>query len=113
MSLEYKVMSMRELKCYMWNLVEGKAMKMVLVGWKYWEMIYYLTSDCNRYLFQDNTGWDNRAPKPNSYIEIQKLHGGADLEYMRRLHLNAAVMRQYQWWLKLLFYFLYVGTKFF
>ena len=48
-SLEYKEMSWGGFKndLYMCNLVEGETTKMGLVGWKDWDMVCFLNSDCN------------------------------------------------------------------
>jgi hypothetical protein len=52
-----------------------------------------------------------RIPRPLSIANYNKFMGGANLANMRRLHCNSTIMCLNQWWLKLIFYLLDVGTS--
>ena len=97
------------------NSEEGKVIKMVLVSLKDRNMFHCLASDCKT----RETHTCFRITQ-RGIMEIQrsvlisycnKYIGGVDLADIWRLNCNSAAIRMNKWRLKMIFYFLNVGTK--
>ena len=83
--------------------------------WKDRDIVYCLSNESDTVSFDSCTRRTKDGlvtiRRPWSISNYNKYMGGVDLADMRRLHCNSTIMGQNQWWLKLFFYLLDVGTS--
>ena len=106
----------RHMANMLWYVTKGgKSGNAGIVCWKDKDIVYCLSNEittsgsdkCKR----RSQGGIIKIDRSKMITNYNKYMGGVDLADMRRLPCSSSIMGHKQWWLKLFFYFLDVGTS--